>query len=353
MNAHRIAFLLFLILLACLNVRAATSLANYRESLREAANAIETLAMTEEGESRASYERRGARTIQNVRLLLPATETVEWNSALMSVDNSWLDEALKNYAKLSASDPRREEEAARITERLRAIEEHVSEILGQQTVGGAKTKEEAKAKLASILRRDEYQEQSQQQSALGKLWQRFLKWLRELFPESKPLPQGTPAAARGLSFLSSMIIIALSLAGIAFLAWKFAPRFFRDRKKYVDEKKGARVVLGERVEANQSAADLWSQAEQFARSGDLRAAIRKGYIALLCDLGDRKVIGLAQHKTNRDYLRAVQQRPALYQPMRNLTNIFEQHWYGLAPADENDWTEFRGNYQKAVTRNSF
>ncbi|HMF56006.1 MAG TPA: DUF4129 domain-containing protein, partial [Pyrinomonadaceae bacterium] len=172
--------------------------------------------------------------------------------------------------------------------------------------------------------------------------------LRDLFPESRPLPQGSPAAARGVSLVSQIIVITLSLALIAFVAWKLAPRFFRDRKKPPSETKGARVVMGERVEADQSSADLWSQAETLARSGDLRAAIRKGYIALLCDLNDRKVIGLAQHKTNRDYLRAVQQRPALYQPMRKLTNIFEHHWYGLEPADENDWTEFRAGYQQTV-----
>ena len=79
-----------------------------------------------------------------------------------------------------------------------------------------------------------------------------------------------------------------------------------------------------------------------------RAAIRKGYIALLCELSDRKIIGLANHKTNRDYLRALAERRPLYGEMQVLTDSFENHWYGYAPGTENDWTAFRMHYQRAL-----
>ena len=94
--------------------------------------------------------------------------------------------------------------------------------------------------------------------------------------------------------------------------------------------------------------DLLEQAELLARSGDLRAAIRKAYIALLCELGDRKVISLAQHKTNRDYLSALRGRTRLHSTMRGLTNSFEQHWYGFVPAAESDWSDFRNGYRQVV-----
>jgi hypothetical protein len=35
--------------------------------------------------------------------------------------------------------------------------------------------------------------------------------------------------------------------------------------------------------------------------------------------------------------------------MEVLTNNFELHWYGLAPADENDWAAFRAGYKEAIT----
>jgi hypothetical protein len=78
----------------------------------------------------------------------------------------------------------------------------------------------------------------------------------------------------------------------------------------------------------------------------LRAAIRKAYIAMLCELGDRKILSLAQYKTNRDYLNAVRDKGALYTSMRQLTNMFELHWYGFVPAGEADWDEFRSGYKK-------
>jgi len=109
-----------------------------------------------------------------------------------------------------------------------------------------------------------------------------------------------------------------------------------------------RIVLGETLSPDQTAADLFSEAESLAHAGDLRAAIRKGYIALLCELGDRKLISLAQHKTNRDYLNSVRDKTRLYGSMRPLTISFENHWYGLLPAGENDWHDFRNGYQQAL-----
>jgi hypothetical protein len=107
-------------------------------------------------------------------------------------------------------------------------------------------------------------------------------------------------------------------------------------------------VLGERLEPEESAGDLLSEAETLARRGELRAAIRKAYIALLVELGDRKIISLAQHKTNRDYLRAVSGVPALYANMSGLTDSFERHWYGIAQATQQDWQTFQAAYKATL-----
>ena len=106
--------------------------------------------------------------------------------------------------------------------------------------------------------------------------------------------------------------------------------------------------MGEKLAADENAQTLFDEAEALARNGNLRGAIRKGYIALLCELSDRKIIGLAQHKTNRDYLRDVRKKDELYRNMNGLTTSFERHWYGFDDANENDWQEFKQIYQKAV-----
>jgi len=108
--------------------------------------------------------------------------------------------------------------------------------------------------------------------------------------------------------------------------------------------------MGETLDPDQTAVDLLTEAEGLARRGELRAAIRKAYIALLLELGDRKIISLAQHKTNRDYLRAVRDIEHLYGNVKQLTDSFELHWYGLAQATETDWLAFRSAYNRALLK---
>lgn len=138
------------------------------------------------------------------------------------------------------------------------------------------------------------------------------------------------------------------LGFIAFLIYRFAPFFAERFRRREREEKGERVILGEKLGSDEDARTLFDEAENLARSGNLRAAIRKGYIALLCELSDRKIIGLAQHKTNRDYLRDVRKRDELYRNMHGLTSSFERHWYGFDDASETDWNEFKQTYFQAI-----
>jgi hypothetical protein len=40
----------------------------------------------------------------------------------------------------------------------------------------------------------------------------------------------------------------------------------------------------------------------------------------------------------------------LYSNVKQLTDSFELHWYGLAQADETDWQAFRSTYDQALAR---
>jgi hypothetical protein len=150
---------------------------------------------------------------------------------------------------------------------------------------------------------------------------------------------------------TQIIVLALCLAVLAYVArllWKRR----RPGAGSLKLKRKARVVLGERLEADQTASDLLADAERLARAGDLRSAIRKAYVALLCELGDRGVVRLAQHKTNRDYLNAVRLAapPGLYTELLPLTFDFEVHWYGLRDASETDWESFKTRCRRVLSR---
>lgn len=269
-----------------------------------------------------------------LRQLLPASESVLFSGQHIDVNNSWLHEALDRHARTNNRE-RRADLIRQTREELRALLQRLDEL---KSATHANDKDASKARLAEILRRPEFHKINKEKSALERLWEAIKRWLAKLFPEIKPIQ---PSAGRGLSQIAQVVVIGFSVLLIAFLIWKFLPRYLRGRgTKKKKGKREARIVLGERLEPDQTASDLLEQAEALARAGDLRGAIRKAYIALLCELGDRKVISLAQHKTNRDYLTSVRNRRSIYDPLRKLTNSFELHWYGFVPPAAGDWEEF-------------
>jgi hypothetical protein len=332
-----------LVLMALSSQVKAATLAEYRARVSEAATVL--LHLQAPG-ANAGDGAQGATSadisIARLKTLLPEKERVILNDQAVEVNNSWLHEGLREFEKNQASVKRSEQILRRIQERLQALEQRIDEM---QSGKPASDKDANKARLAEILLRPEYNKSAGQGSAITRLWERFLRWLSSLFPKTKPLQPGT---GRALSTVAQVVVVALCVAVIAFFAWKFLPRYLSNRGKK-KTKREARIVLGERLEPDQTAADLLEQAEALARAGDLRGAIRKAYIALLCELGDRKVISLAQHKTNRDYLMSVRDKSPLYQSMRRLTSSFELHWYGFVPPAPNDWDEFRVGCRNAVT----
>jgi len=338
-----------LVSLACFARADAATLADYEHRVSAAIAMIEQLQAAYDDKDPSLREHFVITSVARIREELPAKETIQLNAQSIVVDNTWLHEALQDCEKTNNSTgTQRADALARIEERLRALDERLKEV--QSGRSAVSDKDRDKGKLAEILRRPDYNKPvTEEGSALGRLWNRFLRWLFSLFRVSKPM---TRAPSPFLSGLIQVVIVVACVVGIALLIWKLGPRYFRNRLGRKKQKREARIVLGERLEPDQTAADLLAQAETLARNGDLRAAIRKAYIALLCELGDRKIVSLAQHKTNRDYLNSVRERARLYSSMRQLTTSFELHWYGFQPVAESDWDEFRSGYQQALKAGS-
>ena len=200
--------------------------------------------------------------------------------------------------------------------------------------------------MAEILQRPEYARKVKAENPINSLIERLLKWISSWFPKPKPI---SPGSASFISTIVVWFVTILALVIVTLVLTLAIKRVFRGgRRPKRKTKAKARIVLGEQLEPDQSAVDLLSEAEALARRGELRAAIRRAYIALLVELGDRKIISLAQYKTNRDYLRAVREIEPLYGNVKQLTDSFELHWYGLAQATETDWLAFRSGYHQAL-----
>jgi hypothetical protein len=339
----------------------AARLADYRGRVSEAVAPLEELAssfeMVRKSEDYEVWSKEGFNSdfiaelpqkqrnvFAKVRGLLPPKEAVEWGGGFITVDNSWVHEALKGL------EPERDDEKSAaglraLAGRLRALEARLREL--DANASADLDRDAERGRLNSILRRPEFDRQApRQQGALERMIEDFVEWLSSLFPKSTRMaPGGSPR----VSMLVLALVGLLCLAVVAYVAYRLWLRRGA-RTKSLGLKRGARVVLGERLEADQTASDLLDEAERLARTGELRGAIRKAYVALLCELGDRGVVRLAQHKTNRDYLDAVRRaaRPRLYTEMLPLTSDFELHWYGLRAASDADWQSFKSRCRTVV-----
>jgi hypothetical protein len=283
--------------------------------------------------------------VDQVRRDFPSSERVEWSGGSVEVSSEWLLARIEELDKADTADTSMPVVAA-IREHLSAVAYKLGELENGQAP--TRTKDEDKQKLAEILQREEYQKPQDAQEGAFQRWLReFIDWLATMWPT----PSGSSRPLTGMDSLVSVLRIVL-YAGLAalliFLVYKIVPLVVPNLKRTRRPRSKPRVILGEQIGEDQVASDLFSEAEHLARSGDLRGAIRKGYIALLCDLSDRRIIGLARNKTNRDYLRDVRSRRELHPRMQTATEMFERHWYGLQRSEEQDWRKFTEEYHAAI-----
>jgi Domain of unknown function (DUF4129) len=323
----------------------AITLTEYQHKVKQAFTALDTLAQVDEHESESDFKNRLTQTIEAVRVALPEHVTVEENVGVCEVDNSALHKTLEDLKSLSIEDQLKK--TNEVKETLQALEVRIAERIA--STPGLETKEQAKLRLEGILARPEYATQPRGANALMRLIEDFFKWLRSFFPR----PHGvSPGRLDWVVFFAQVLVIGVTSGALVYVLTTLLRRFgggrFGRNRKLKVRKKEARIVLGERLEPEATSTDLLSQAEALVRSGDVRGAIRKAYIALLVELGDRKLLSLAQHKTNRDYLNSVRSLPLLFTTMRGLTDIFERHWYGLEQATPDDWQSFRAGYLAAL-----
>ncbi|HUR97028.1 MAG TPA: DUF4129 domain-containing protein [Pyrinomonadaceae bacterium] len=281
-----------------------------------------------------------------VRRDFPASERIEWEGGTVETANQWLlDKAGAFEAQQDAQ--KQVVIVLEIREYLSSVSFKLHEL--EKAAAAERNKDQDKQKLGEILRREEYQKpQEKQESAIQRWLREFLEWLESLFPKPNLPSEGFSGMAYIIAFLQILLYAAL-LGLLGFLLYKIIPLIFPQLKRTRNRKpKRQRTILGEQLGEDVTASNLFDEAERLARDGDLRGAIRKGYIALLCDLSDRKVIGLARDKTNRDYLRDVRSRGDLHPRLKSVTDTFERHWYGFQESAEQDWAQFRDEYDKAI-----
>ncbi len=280
--------------------------------------------------------------------LFPVQEKIEFNDTSIDVNNEWLAAEIKRYNEETEAEKKRLVLTS-IYERLDAIEFKIEEV--EASVERQASKDQEKQKLAEILKREEYQKPVEEEESL---FQRFLNWIDEWLKNNVRPEREMPLPASnfgGVAYFLQVILYIVLAGIIGFLIYKFAPFFIRKFKGREKREKKERIILGEKIGENETSNNLFNEAEKLAVEGNLREAIRKGYIAFLFELSERKMIGLTKYKTNRDYLRSVRKQRELHNNMNGLTLNYERHWYGFQDAVEEDWEEFKTNYKEALSKN--
>lgn len=329
----------------------AGDVADYERRVRSARAGI-TLLLANIGARESGEEPDEADDVvfAEMRSLIPASERIEDDEGVFETANEWFVDSL-GAAERETDLAKRAEILNELDGRLSAISLKLEELGNQRAA--ERSKDEDKRKLSEILNRPEYQRPVKEEAAdesnpIKDLLERLVRWLESLMPDIGPISGGSQAVGAVGVILRFVIIGGLILL-LGFIIYKLAPLFAPVlRRRLEKQKKEDRVIMGERIDDDISSADLFGDAERLAREGDLRGAIRKGYVALLCELSDRKLIGLARHKTNRDYLRDIRSRRDIFPQVNGLTGSFERHWYGTQEAAADDWEEFRNRCMETV-----
>jgi hypothetical protein len=286
-----------------------------------------------------------ATKMNEVKRLLPASEEVEFNGRGARIDNAWLHEAVDNAVKTAeTAAERRLRMLGEISARLARLRQSVKSAQTAQDLASP----DQRARLDDILARPEYQPEEKRESAVAR-WVRQIKefigrLLRNLFGRSPSRAPQTGGA--GLVMVLRALILLVVTVALIFGASKLARRF-RGRQR-ADEETETREALGEEIPEDATAADMFAMASELARQGEYRKAIRRAYIALLCDLDQRGKLRLGRSKTNRDYLDAMRSELRIYSTFCVMTLAFERAWYGQERATEEEFRNFVMLYQEAI-----
>ncbi len=168
--------------------------------------------------------------------------------------------------------------------------------------------------------------QSEAESWLRQLVRRFNQWLSSLF-------RGADDAIFNPDLITIGGILATILVVIIFVV--------NLRQNLAAE---AELKTAEGTETITTSRSALSNAQRFAAAGDYRLAVRMLYLATLLILDERGRLRYDKSLTNREYLRAVKDEPAVANALRPIIETFDKTWYGF----EDVTSEQFGEYEKRV-----
>jgi hypothetical protein len=190
---------------------------------------------------------------------------------------------------------------------------------------------------------------------IGRAIGEFLRKIKEWFFGK---PGDSSSRAEGFDWLDSVRVLAWIVIGICavVLAVLIARRWRRPpAPAVIAEAIATRPDLNaDDVTADQLPEDGWLQlARELMQTGELRLALRAAFLAGLAHLGQRELIQLARHKSDRDYDRELRRRAraqaALLAAFGQNLESFERAWYGAHEVTPEVFGAFTENLERIRT----
>ncbi|PKQ30102.1 MAG: hypothetical protein CVT60_01810, partial [Actinobacteria bacterium HGW-Actinobacteria-10] len=320
------ACLTFALLVTAAPAREADPVSDYRERVAGARKLVER-ALAGDGPD----ELEAFTLATKLNELLPASETVDVNGTIVTVDNS----VMRGMVARLASSPR----ANMRLEVIRELSVHLKSLHAATGVPGEEVPQDADA-LERLLAEGKPDGRSAISNLFGdivdRLGRTIMNWWESV--------GASPTTGRTLTTITIVVLAMLT----AFLLWVIARAFLASRAGAVTSPRGVvEVPVGPIVTAAEGLPDdPLAFAEEIAARGDVRGALRAlfgGAARLLAGAG---IVRQTRTHTNGELLAQVRSGDALtlHGPLASLCARFERAWYGHHEPDAGAFAEAREEY---------
>lgn len=156
------------------------------------------------------------------------------------------------------------------------------------------------------------------------LLDRAFRWMNEQFADVLGGLFG-----RGGSYVVGWIVLAVALATVSWLLWKVMPR-----RRLPDTPEPRTIETETRTRPGRG--EWLARAAEAEASGNWGEAVRARYRAVVAGLIDREEIDDADGATSGEYRRSFDGTTDRKQLFDQVTDRFEEVWYGGRPAGDGD-----------------
>jgi hypothetical protein len=171
---------------------------------------------------------------------------------------------------------------------------------------------------------------------IGDWIRKFFDWLMRRQLHNQNIEPDTDAGAGWESLLKvfAWIFCGAAVCALAIIGWKMWLRRRPEITLMARPLPLAPDLNSEEISADQLPEDEWlGLAREMISKGDYRLALRAFYLAALAHLGNRGIISIARHKSNRDYQGELRRRRPgqgeLITTFADTVRTFEHSWYGM------------------------